>query len=81
MRDDTPSLLDVSGSAQTHGHFEPARLTRARVCPSVTKSDLVAEAGALLRRHWGLPDGPGQAHGRHSRVARHRRRGPPVRRY
>lgn len=42
MHDDTPSLFDASGSAQTHGLFEPARLTQARVLRSVTKSDLAA---------------------------------------
>lgn len=45
MRDDTPSLFDVSGSGQTHGRFEPARLTQARVRRSVTKTDLAAEVG------------------------------------
>lgn len=45
MRDDTPSLFHVSGSAQTHDRFEPARLTQARVRLSVTKSDLAAEVG------------------------------------
>lgn len=45
MRDDTPSLFDVSGSAHMHGRFEPARLTQARVRRSVTKSDLAAEVG------------------------------------
>lgn len=45
MRDDTPSLFDVSGSGHTHGRFEPARLTQARVRRSVTKTDLAAEVG------------------------------------
>ena len=45
MRADTPSLFDVSGSGQTHGRFEPARLTQARVRRSVTKTDLAAEVG------------------------------------
>lgn len=45
MRDDTPSLFDVSGPGQTHGRFEPARLTQARVRRSVTKTDLAAEVG------------------------------------
>lgn len=45
MRDDTPSLFDVSGSAHMHGRFEPARLTQARLRRSVTKSDLAAEVG------------------------------------
>lgn len=45
MRDDTPTLFDILGSAQTHGRFEPARLTQARVRRSVTKSDLAAEVG------------------------------------
>jgi Zn-dependent peptidase ImmA (M78 family)/transcriptional regulator with XRE-family HTH domain len=45
MREDPPSLFDLSGSGQTHGRFEPARLTQARVRRSVTKSDLAAEVG------------------------------------
>lgn len=45
MRDDTPSLFDLPGSGQTHGRFEPARLTQARVRRSVTKTDLAAEVG------------------------------------
>ena len=45
MRDDTPSLFDVSGSAHMHGRFEPARLTQARLRRSMTKSDLAAEVG------------------------------------
>jgi Zn-dependent peptidase ImmA (M78 family)/transcriptional regulator with XRE-family HTH domain len=45
MRDDTPSLFDPPGSAQTHGRFEPARLTQARVRRSVTKADLATEVG------------------------------------
>lgn len=45
MRDDTPSLFDLSGSGHTHGRFEPARLTQARVRRSVTKTDLAAEVG------------------------------------
>lgn len=45
MRDDTPSLFDLPGSEQTHGRFEPARLTQARVRVGVSKTDLAAEAG------------------------------------
>lgn len=45
MHDDAPSLFDVSSSAQTHGRFEPARLTQARVRRSVTKADLAAKVG------------------------------------
>ncbi len=45
MRDDTPSLFDMSGVGQTHGRFEPARLTQARVRRSVTKTDLAGEVG------------------------------------
>lgn len=45
MHDDNPSLFDISGSGQTHGRFEPARLTQARVRRSVTKTDLAAEVG------------------------------------
>lgn len=45
MRYDTPSLFDVSGTAQIHGRFEPARLTQARVRRSVTKSALASEVG------------------------------------
>ncbi|MFE3444520.1 XRE family transcriptional regulator [Nocardia sp. NPDC059180] len=45
MRDGTPRLFDLPGSGQTHGRFEPARLTQARVRRSVTKSDLAAEVG------------------------------------
>jgi Zn-dependent peptidase ImmA (M78 family)/transcriptional regulator with XRE-family HTH domain len=44
MRDDTPTLFEI-GPTQTHGRFEPARLTQARVRRSVTKSDLAAEVG------------------------------------
>lgn len=45
MRDDTPGLFDISGSEQTHGRFEPARLTQARVRRPVTKADLATEVG------------------------------------
>lgn len=45
MRDDTPSLFNLPGSGQTHGRFEPARLTQARVRRSVTKTDLAAQVG------------------------------------
>ncbi|MFI2557703.1 XRE family transcriptional regulator [Nocardia farcinica] len=45
MRDETPSLFDLSGSGQTHGRFEPARLTQARVRKSVTKTELATEVG------------------------------------
>jgi Zn-dependent peptidase ImmA (M78 family)/transcriptional regulator with XRE-family HTH domain len=45
MRDDTPGLFDLPGSGQTHGRFEPARLTQARVRRSVTKTDLASEVG------------------------------------
>src|SRR5690606_31909580 len=39
------SLFDLAGSGQTHGRFEPARLTQARVRRSMTKADLAAEVG------------------------------------
>lgn len=45
MGDDTPSLFSLSGSGQTHGRFEPARLTQARVRQSMTKTDVAAEVG------------------------------------
>ena len=45
MSDETPNLFDVYGSAPTHGRFEPARLTQARVRRSMTKNDLAAEVG------------------------------------
>jgi len=45
MREDTPSLFEFSGSGQTHGRFEPARLTQARVRAGVSKTDLAAEVG------------------------------------
>lgn len=45
MHDGPPSLFDVTGSGQTRGRFEPARLTQARVRRSVTKTDLAAEVG------------------------------------
>lgn len=45
MRDDTPSLFDTPGSGQTHGRFEPARLTQARVRVGVSKTDLAADVG------------------------------------
>jgi len=45
MTDGTPILFEVSGSGQTHGRFEPARLTQARVRRSITKTDLAAEVG------------------------------------
>lgn len=45
MRDDSPSLFDLRGSGQTHGRFEPARLTQARVRIGVSKTDLAAEVG------------------------------------
>lgn len=45
MPDDTPSLFDLPASGQTHGRFEPARLTQARARRSVTKSELAAEVG------------------------------------
>jgi len=45
MRDNTPSLFDVPGTGPTHGRFEPARLTQARVRAGVSKVDLAAEVG------------------------------------
>lgn len=45
MHDDTPRLFDLPGSGQTHGRFEPARLTQARVRQSVTKTDLAEQVG------------------------------------
>lgn len=45
MRDETPSLFELPRSGQTHGRFEPARLTQARVRRSVTKTDLAAQVG------------------------------------
>lgn len=43
MREDTPSLFDVPLSGQTHGRFEPARLTQARVRLGISKTDLADE--------------------------------------
>lgn len=45
MSDDAPSLFSLPRSGQTHGRFEPARLTQARARRSVTKADLSAEVG------------------------------------
>ena len=45
MREDTPSLFDLPGFGQTHGRFEPARLTQARVRAGVSKTDLATEVG------------------------------------
>lgn len=43
MRDDTPGLFDPPASAPTHGRFEPARLTQARVRSGMSKTDLASE--------------------------------------
>lgn len=45
MREDTPSLFDLPGSGQTHGRFEPARLTQARVRIGISKTDLALQVG------------------------------------
>ncbi len=45
MRDDAPGLFDLPGTGQTHGRFEPARLTQARVRVGKSKTDLAAEVG------------------------------------
>lgn len=45
MRENTPHLFDLPGSGQTHGRFEPARLTQARVRAGVSKADLAAVVG------------------------------------
>ena len=45
MREDSPSLFDLPGSGQTHGRFEPARLTQARLRLGVSKTDLAARVG------------------------------------
>ncbi|WP_458117360.1 XRE family transcriptional regulator [Arthrobacter sp. D2-10] len=45
MRDDGPGLFDLPGAGQTHGRFEPARLTQARVRVGMSKTDLAAAVG------------------------------------
>lgn len=45
MRDRTPSLFDLSGSGQTSGRFEPARLTQARARVAISKTDLATRVG------------------------------------
>lgn len=45
MRDDAPGLFDLAGAGQTHGRFEPARLTQARARVGVSKTDLALEVG------------------------------------
>jgi Zn-dependent peptidase ImmA (M78 family)/transcriptional regulator with XRE-family HTH domain len=45
MRDNAPGLFDLPGAGQTHGRFEPARLTQARVRVGVSKTDLATEVG------------------------------------
>lgn len=45
MRENSPSLFDLPGSGQTHGRFEPARLTQARFRLGVSKTDLAARVG------------------------------------
>lgn len=45
MRDDTPGLFELPGAAKAPGHFEPARLTQARVRAGLSKTDLAAKVG------------------------------------
>lgn len=45
MRENTPGLFDLPESGQTHGRFEPARLTQARVRCGISKTDLATEVG------------------------------------
>lgn len=45
MRDSSPRLFDLPGHGQTHGRFEPARLTQARVRQGMSKTELAAEVG------------------------------------
>lgn len=45
MRDQTPGLFDLAGAGPTHGRFEPARLTQARVRVGVSKTDLALQVG------------------------------------
>ena len=45
MRNDPPGLFDLPGPSDTHGRFEPARLTQARVRESLSKTELAAEVG------------------------------------
>lgn len=45
MREEPPGLFDLAGAGQTHGHFEPARLTQARVRAGVSKTDLAVQIG------------------------------------
>lgn len=46
MREDNePGLFDLTGTGQTHGRFEPARLTQARALRGLSKTDLAAEVG------------------------------------
>lgn len=45
MREDTPSLFDLSVAGQTHGRFEPARLTQARMRVGASKTDLADQVG------------------------------------
>ncbi len=43
--EETPGLFDLAGLGQTHGRFEPARLTQARVRAGVSKTDLALQVG------------------------------------
>ncbi|SDB94909.1 Zn-dependent peptidase ImmA, M78 family [Raineyella antarctica] len=45
MREDTPTLFDLSTTGRGQGRFEPARLTQARVRLGMSKTDLAAEVG------------------------------------
>lgn len=45
MSDDPPSLFDWPEAGQTHGRFDPARLTQARMRLAISKTDLAAEVG------------------------------------
>ena len=45
MRDDNPGLFDLPRSGQAHGRFEPARLTQARLCRGLSKTELAALVG------------------------------------
>lgn len=45
MREEPPGLFDLAGAGQTHGRFEPARLTQARLRAGVSKADLALQIG------------------------------------
>lgn len=45
MREDSPGLFEMPGRTQTHGRFEPARLTQARVRLAMSKTQLAGKVG------------------------------------